>query len=80
MPTAVTPRFVDLVRRGTVPELALALTAVRTLAGAERIYHAERAGLNRPVVIHEAARRIAELGGTEPLGHGPRLVLAAEVS
>lgn len=70
--------FAAIIRGHSTTEVCLALTQVRTRAGAERIYQAERSGRGRRVILREAARRIAELGGTESTGHGPQLVIAAE--
>lgn len=72
-------QFRELILHRPGVEIVLALTQVKTLDGATRIYMAERSGKNRPVVLREAARRIAELGGSEPAGGGPKLVVAAEV-
>lgn len=69
----------DLVRRSPAVGVILALEQVTTVAGAQRIYHAELAGRRRSRVLRSADRRIAQLRGTEDLSHRTRLVVAATV-
>lgn len=66
-----------LVKRQSIDVLVLALHRVQTVEGAERVYWAERGGLNRPVVLRAAARRIEECGGTEPERARPMLLISA---
>jgi hypothetical protein len=61
------------VRSSNVDTVYLAIAQVNTVAGAERLYWAERDGLCRGIVLRAAARRIEQLGGTEP--EGSRLLL-----
>lgn len=52
----------------------MAVEAVKTAGGAQRVYYAERLGHNRRVVTRAAERRIAQLRQEMPDGQVTRLV------
>jgi len=64
----------NLLRTRPSLEVVLALRHVETIRGALRIRNAELAGLRRLSIIRGAERRLEELGGTEPLWGGPKLI------
>lgn len=57
--------FVDLTRAQSVATVVVGLRYTRTLAGAFRIWRAERRGRNRRAILQEADRRIIALEEVE---------------
>jgi hypothetical protein len=57
--------------------ILLALRHIDLAEAAVALWHAEKAGLCRPMVLRAAERRIEELGGTEP-DKAPTLIIKAQ--
>lgn len=68
----------DLVRASSPLAMQLAVTHVRTLAGAIRLWRAERDTHARPVVMQAIEARIARLRG-ESASSSPRLIAAGRM-